>query len=205
MKRLLAAVATVALSIAPPAFAGLVFDYEQAGGTVVTDCAPGFPPQPLCAMIDANGEADDVPDVIPGQWLFHLQGQVLFFTGRGTFSVDDPSPANNDFLGTWTNVLFMPNAMGVAHSTFQWVVTGGTGLFAAGRGHGVSSGDVVVAPFAFDSQGQPLFAAACDRAAPGLGSYCDAGTFFIPEPPALLLLAIACAIATGARRRRGSA
>ena len=192
MKRFFPVVFAAALFVSP-AMAGIVFTYEQAGSTIPSDCAPGFPPQPLCSVIDATGIADDVPNVIPGQWLVTLHGQVLFFAGTGTFLFDDVSAANNDFLGTWTNVLFPPNATGIAHSTFEWIVTGGTGIFAGLSGFGTSSGDVVIAPAGFDSQGLPIFAAACPGAQPGLGSYCDRGSFTIPEPGTLLLLAAALA------------
>jgi len=196
MKPVLAAVAMfVFLFNAPHAIAGFVFSYEQAGSTIASDCPPGFPAQPLCTDIVATGDANDVPDVIPGHWIVQLQGRVLNFMGSGTFVFDDPSAADNDFFGTWTNVLFPPNASGVAHTTFEWVVTGGTGLFAGLTGRGSSVGDVVIVP-------APV--AACDRAQPGLGSFCDAGQFHIPEPGTLLLLAFAMTAALCARRRQRS-
>jgi hypothetical protein len=205
MKGLLLFAAAVALTLAALPAGAITFDYEQFGSTIATDCPGGVPPQPLCTMIDATGDANDVPDVIPGHWVVHLQGQVLFFMGAGTFSFDDPSPANNDFFGTWTNVLFPPDPVsGIAHSTFQSVVTGGTGIFAGGVGTGASEGDVVVAPFGFDQQGLPLFGAACDQAPPGLGSYCDRGRFVITEPASLPLLALALAVVIAARRRGGA-
>jgi hypothetical protein len=203
MKRLLLFAAAGASMLAVLPAGAITFDYEQFGSTIVTDCPGGVPPQPLCAMIDATGDANDVPDVIPGHWLVHLQGQILFFMGAGTFSFDDPSAANNDFSGTWTNVLFPPDPVsGFAHTTFQWVVTGGTVIFAGRVGTGASEGDVVVAPFGFDQQGLPLFNAACDQASPGLGSYCDRGRFVIAEPALLPLLGLALAAAMAARRRR---
>ena len=196
MKRALAAFAMfVCLSSVPHAIAGILFSYEQAGSTIANDCPPGFPPQPICADIVATGDANDVPDVIPGHWIVTLQGRVLNFVGSGTFLFDDPSPADNDFFGTWTNVLFPPDASGVAHTTFDWIVTGGTGIFAGLSGRGTSEGDVVIVP-------APV--AACDRAQPGLGSFCDAGQFHIPEPATLLLLGFAMAAAlSGRRRQRG--
>ena len=196
-------VAFAAALIASPAAAGIVFNYEQIGSTVPSDCAPGFPAQPLCTVIDATGIANDVPNVIPGEWQVTLHGQVLFFAGTGTFSFDDASSANNDFFGTWINVLFPPNASGVAHSTFEWIVTGGTGIFAGLSGFGTSVGDVVIAPAGFDSEGAPIFVAACPGAQPGIGSYCDSGRFVIPEPETLTLT-LAAALAAGItfRRRR---
>lgn len=196
MKRILAAVAVVVgLLNAQPALAAFIFSYEQAGGTIPSDCPLGFPPQPLCVDIVATGDANDVPDVIPGHWTVTLQGRVLNFLGSGTFLFDDPSPADNDFFGTWTNVLFPPNASGVAHTTFQWIVTGGTGIFAGLSGMGTSAGDVVIVPV-------PV--AACDRAQPGYGSYCDAGEFRIPEPETLLLALLAITAVLLTRRRRSS-
>ena len=194
-------IALVAALIASPAAAGIIFNYEQIGSTVPSDCPPGFPAQPLCSIIDATGIANDVSNVIPGEWSVTLHGQVLFFAGSGTFSFDDVSSANNDFFGTWTNVLFPPNASGIAHSTFEWIVTGGTGIFAGLSGFGTSMGDVVIAPAGFDLEGVPIFAAACPGAQPSLGSYCDRGLFVIPEPGTLLLLLAATfAAATGRRR-----
>jgi len=195
-------VALAAALIASPAAAGIVFNYEQIGSTIPSDCSPAFPAQPLCTIIDATGIANDVPNVIPGEWSVTLHGQVLFFAGTGTFSFDDVSSANNDFFGTWTNVLFPPNESGIAHSTFEWIVTGGTGIFAGLSGFGMSIGDVVVAPAGFDEQGVPIFVAACPVAQPGIGSYCDSGRFVIPEPGTLvLLLAAALAAAIGRRGR----
>ena len=189
-------IAFAAALIASPATAGIVFNYEQIGSTVPSDCPPGFPAQPLCSIIDATGIANDVPNGIPGEWSVTLHGQVLFFAGTGTFSFDDVSSADNDFFGTWTNVLFAPNASGIAHTTFEWTVTGGTGIFTGLSGFGTSMGDVVIAPAGFDTQGVPIFVAACPGAQPGVGSYCDSGRFVIPEPGTLMLL-LAAALAGG--------
>ena len=189
-------IALVAALIASPAAAGIVFNYAQIGSTVPSECPPGFPAPPLCNIIDATGIANDVPNAIPGEWSVTLHGQVLFFAGTGTFSFDDLSSANNDFFGTWTNVLFPPNASGLAHTTFEWTVTGGTGIFAGLSGVGTSMGDVVIAPAGFDSEGGPIFVAACPGAQPGIGSYCDSGRFVIPEPGTVMLL-LAAALAAG--------
>ena len=78
-------VALAAALISSPAAAGIVFNYEQIGSTSVSDCPPQFPAPPLCIIIDATGIANDIPDVIPGQWLVTLHGQVLFFQGSGNF------------------------------------------------------------------------------------------------------------------------
>ena len=188
-------IALVAALLASPATAGIVFNYQQIGSTIPSDCGPGFPAQPLCSIIDATGIANDVPNVIPGEWQVTLHGQVLFFAGSGTFSFDDMSSANNDVFGTWTNVLFPPNASGLAHTTFEWTVTGGTGIFAGLSGFGTSMGDVVIAPAGFDEQGNPIFIAACPGAQPGIGSYCDSGRFVIPEPGTLMLIFAAAAAA----------
>ena len=198
------ALALAAALIATPAAASIVFSYEQIGTTVPSTCAPSLPAPPLCNVIDATGIADDVPDVIPGTWSVTLHGQVLFFAGTGTFLFDDGSPGDNDFFGTWTNVLLPPNASGVAHSIFQWTVTGGSGIFAGMSGFGTSTGDVVIAPAGLDSQGNPIFVAACPGAEPGIGSYCDQGqfTFKVTEPATLLLL-IAVALVGSLRRRDG--
>lgn len=194
--------ALVAALTASPAGASIIFNYEQIGSTIPSDCPSGFPAQPLCSIIDATGIANDVPNAIPGEWSVTIHGQVLFFAGAGTFSFDDVSAANNDFFGTWTNVLFPPNASGVAHSTFEWTVSGGTGIFAGLSGFGTSMGDVVIAPAGLDSQGNPIFVAACPGAQAGIGSYCDRGLFVIPEPGTLTLLLAAGFGAAIARRRR---
>jgi len=195
-------IALAAALIAPPATAGIVFNYEQFGSTIVTDCPPQFPAPPLCMMVDVTGIANDVPNVIPGEWLVTIQGQVLFFKGAGTFLFDDVSPGNNDFFGTFTNVVGPPDPSGVSDNTLQWTVTGGTGIFAGGSGFGTSMGKVVTAPAGFDPQGMPIFVAACPEAQPGLGSYCDRGRFVIPEPGTLVLLLAALA---GVSWRRGRA
>ena len=204
MSRFLAIALAAALS-ASPAAAGIMFNYEQIGSTIPSDCPPGLPAPPLCNVIDATGVANDVPNVIPGEWLVTLHGQILFFAGTGTFSFDDVSAANNDFFGTWSNVLFPPSASGIAHTTFEWTVTGGTGIFAGLSGFGTSTGDVVIAPAGFDSQGVPIFVAACPGTQPGLGSYCDRGLFLIPEPGTLMLLLAAALAGVPWRRRSASA
>jgi hypothetical protein len=201
MKRLLA-ITVITLLFSSPAAASIVFSYQQSGSTIPTNCPPGFPAQPLCSIIDATGVANDTPDSIPGQWSVTLHGQVLFFEGTGTFLFDDGSAADNDFFGTWTNVLLPPDASGIAHSIFEWTVTGGTGLFAGMTGFGASMGDVVIAPAGFDPQGNPIFVAACPGAQPGIGSYCDQGQFTlkVPEPGTALLLT--AALLGGFWRRR---
>jgi hypothetical protein len=201
MTRLLT-IALTATLITSPAAAAIAFNYEQVGSTIASDCPLPFPAPPLCNIIDATGIANDVPDVIPGEWLVTLHGQVLFFAGAGTFLFDDVSPANNDFLGTWTNVLLPPNPSGVAHSIFEWTVTGGTGIFAGMTGFGMSEGDVVIAPAGFDAEGVPIFVAACPEARSGLGSYCDRGRFIIPEPSTLTLLLAGAVPAVAWRRGR---
>jgi len=52
--------ALAAALIASPAAAGIIFNYEQVGATVPSDCPPGFPAPPLCNIIDATGTANDV-------------------------------------------------------------------------------------------------------------------------------------------------
>ena len=202
MTRLFSVALVAALSASPAVAAPIVFSYEQVGSTIPTECGPGFPAPPLCNVIHATGIANDMLDTIPGQWSVTLDGQVLFFAGTGTFLFDDPSPANNDFFGSWTNQLLPPNALGIAHSIFEWTVTGGSGIFAGQSGFGFSEGDVVVAPAGFDPQGMPIFVAACSAAQPGIGSYCDSGRFVIPEPATITLLLGAALASIGPLRRR---
>ena len=158
-------------------------------------------PFPACVVLDVFGTANDVGDAIPGIWNYTAQGQVLFGLGSGNFMFDDVSAQNNDFFGTWTNVLMPPDlSTGIAESFFQYIVTGSSGNLPAGAtGVGASSLDVVVAPFAFDN-GVPIFAAACDGAPARIGSFCERGSFTIPEPNTLALLGVALLGLFGRRR-----
>jgi hypothetical protein len=180
----------------------LTFSFETIGFANPSDCTDPPLPVPQCAVLQVFGSANDVGNVIPGSWNFFAQGQVLFGLGSGTFLFDDPGAANNDFFGSWTNVLTPPDPVtGIAQSFFEYTVSGGFGIFAGATGFGMSSLDVVVAPFGFQD-GVPLFAAACPGAPARIGSFCERGTFTIDEPDTALLAALALvALAFGARSR----
>jgi hypothetical protein len=192
----------VLLAVSAPAGA-IAFDFESTGVTLPGDCA--FPPlpQPLCVEIAGGGSGNDVPDAIPGTWTTTLAGQILFFAGTGVFRYDDPSPADNDFFGTWTDVLGAPSPAGIARADFRYVVSGGSGMFAGRSGSGTSAIDVVIAPSGFDASGAPIFGAACPGGPSGIGAYCERGRFTIPEPPVLLLLLVAL-LGTIAGQRRAA-
>jgi hypothetical protein len=195
-------VLAVFLALPAPA-AAIAFDFESTGVTLPSDCVLPPLPQPLCVEIAGGGSGDDIPDALPGSWTTTLAGQVLFFVGTGTFHYDDPSPADNDFFGTWTDVLSAPSPEGVARADFRYVVSGGSGIFAGRQGTGTSVVDVVIAPSGFDATGAPIFGAACPGGPSGIGAYCERGRFVIAEPPALLLLLVAL-LATMAGRRRAA-
>ena len=202
MRRLLCIGATALLLVAAaPAYALVAFDFSGMGTVAALDCPPGFPPQPLCVDINGPGVANDVPDTIPGSWTTSLLGRILFFAGSGTFSYDDPSAANNDFFGTWQDVLGAPDASGIAQALFTYQVLGGSGIFAGLTGTGTSIVDVVVAPAGFDNAGLPIFASACAGGPSGVGAYCENGHFAIDEPATLALVSLT--LVAGALARRG--
>jgi len=169
----------------------LTFNFETIGFANPSDCTEPPVPFPACVVLEVFGTTNDVGDAIPGTWNYTAHGQVLFGLGSGTFIFDDASAQNNDFLGTSTNVLTQPDPdTGIAQSFFQYVVTGGSGIFSGASGFGTSSLDVVVAPFGFDN-GVPIFAAACPGAPARIGSFCERGSFTIPEPSTAALLGVA--------------
>lgn len=202
MKRLLSVALTTGLLLAAPPAWSIAFDFTSTGQVVASDCGFPLPPQPLCVDIAGPAQANDVPDAIPGSWVTTLAGQVLFFVGNGTFYYDDPSVANNDFFGTWHDVLGAPDASGIAQADFTYVVLGGSGIFAGLTGSGTSIVHVVVAPAGFDPNGAPIFAAACPGSPAGIGGFCESGHFDITEPQTAALLALAAFALRLASRRR---
>ena len=205
MRRLLCiAGAAVLLVAAGPASAVIAFDFSGMGTVAALDCPPPLPSQPLCVDINGPGVANDVPDAIPGSWLTSLVGRILFFAGSGTFYYDDPSAANNDFFGTWQDVLGAPDASGIAQASFTYQVLGGSGIFAGASGTGTSIVDVVVAPAGFDNAGLPIFAAACAGGPSGIGAYCENGHFAIDEPGMLELVSLTLVAGALSRRLRKS-
>lgn len=203
MSRRLRLWSLVLVLLASPA-SGFGFEFEDFGFAVPSDCNNGIP-FPACAVIDVFAStANDLPDTIPGNWTFSEHGQVLFGQGAGMFLFDDPGPTNNDFFGTWTNVLSPPDGNGVSTSVFHYTVTGGSGMFAGLAGAGESDLTVVTAPVLGTSD---VFVAACGAVAPGLGGFCERGAFVIPVPPTIALSVaglalLAGAVARGRRPRR---
>jgi hypothetical protein len=201
MKSAWCVIALTTALVTPSTFA-LTFNFETIGFTIPSDCTDPPVPLPACAVLDVFGTTNDIGDFIPGTWDYTAHGQVLFGMGSGTFLFDDPSAADNDFFGTWSNVLTPPDAAtGIAQSFFEYDITGGRGIFIGASGSGTSSLDVVVAPFDV-VDGIPLFAAACPGAPARIGSFCERGTFSIPEPHPLALTASALLIALSAQKRR---
>jgi hypothetical protein len=205
MRPILTAFAAIALLAAPSASA-ISFDFEDTGTIAVTDCVTPAVPPPACLVLDGLATANDVPDIIPGIWQWSAHGQVLFGVGTGTEDFLDPSPANNSFSTTWTNVVGLPDPLtGIARADFQYLVVASHGLFAGNTGTGTSVVDVVVAPFAFTPEGVPQFGPACEGGPAGFGAFCERGSFLIPEPGARPLAIVALAIAwlaAGNRARR---
>ena len=73
------AIALAAALSASPAAAGIMFNYEQIGSTIPSNCPPGFPAPPLCNVIDATGVANDVLNVIPGRMVGHASRPSFVF------------------------------------------------------------------------------------------------------------------------------
>jgi len=170
---------------------GLTFNYIDTGVVVGSDCVVPPLPQPACAVIDVLGSFNDVPDLIPGDWVGRLHGQIVAGVGSGTIHLDDVSANNNDLFGTFSAVILPPDLSGISSAIFDYVVTSGTGMFSGFTGFGHSMATVVTAPAEIGPQG-PVFVAACPLVAPAYRSFCDAGTFTVPEPSSFVLCALGC-------------
>jgi hypothetical protein len=177
----MAAVAALCLSASASAATSFTFVNEGVALPAIPPAANACPPPPALPLncdITALGKAETVSGDMFSPWSFTSVFQIgNAFAVTGTFLFDDPSPANNDFFGTITG-LFNPNTFS---SVIDYVVTGGSGAFASGRGLG--SGVVQIIP---SESGPP--------------TYVERGQFSIPEPAAAGLLA-AAALLIGALRR----
>lgn len=172
-----AASALVMLASAPATAA--TFTFENNGGvgpSVFVGLPPGSPvtaprpcPPPPALPINCDLTAIGAAQVTGGDdfgpWMFASVFSIAdTFHVTGWFSFIDPTPAHNSFFGTLSGA-FNP---AVFQSAFDYIVTGGTGAFASGRGFG--SGLVQVFP--------------TER---GFG-YAERGQFTVPEPGTLALM-----------------
>jgi hypothetical protein len=175
--------AAAVLCMSASAWAATSFTFVNEGVALpavppASNACPPPPALPLNCDITALGKAETVSGDLFSPWNFSSVFQIgNAFAVSGTFLFDDPSPANNDFFGTITG-LFNPNTFS---SVIDYVVTGGSGVFASGRGLG--SGVVQIIP----SQSGPP-------------TYVERGQFSIPEPATVGMLA-AAALLIGALRR----
>lgn len=179
--KLLAAAAAFCLSASAWAAASFTFVNEGVALPAIPPSANACPPPPALPLncdITALGAAETVSGDLFSPWLFSSVFQIGdAFAVTGTFLFDDPGPSNNDFFGTITG-LFNPNTFS---SAIDYVITGGSGAFASGRGLG--SGLVQIIP---STSGPP--------------TYIERGQFSVPEPATAGLLA-AAALLIGALRR----
>lgn len=174
----------VALLLSGAAHAAVSFTFVNEGVALPSippapNPCPPPPALPLSCDITALGLAQTISGDLFSPWQFLSVFQISnAFAVTGTFLFDDPSPANNDFFGTITG-LFDVNTFS---SMIDYVVTGGSGVFASARGYG--SGRVQIIP---SNDGPP--------------TYVERGQFSIPEPTTTGLLLVA-GLLVGALRRR---
>jgi hypothetical protein len=187
------AIAAVAVASLLSPVSAATFTFENNGGvgpTVIVGNPPGSPvtaPRP-CPMppalpincdLTALGNATVTSGDMVGPWLFSSVFSIAdSFQVTGWFSFFDPTPAGNSFSGTLSGA-FNP---AVFQSAFDYVVTGGSGAFAIGRGLG--SGIVQVFP-----------------TSSGFG-YFEQGQFTVPEPGTLALM-LSALLCLRVMRRRG--
>lgn len=174
----------VSLLLSGAAHAAVSFTFVNEGVALpaippAQNPCPPPPALPLSCDITALGQAQTTSGDMFSPWQFLSVFQISdVFAITGTFSFDDPSPANNDFFGTITG-LFDATTFS---SMIDYVVTGGSGVFASARGYGSGHVQIVLS-----SDGPP--------------TYVERGQFSIPEPSAVGLL-IAFGMIAGLLRRR---
>jgi hypothetical protein len=178
------AIALLALGLASasPVNADILSITTTGFVTPSATCPP--PPSPAFdCLLTASGTGIDALGTF-GPWTFSSPFMLFSanpvsateFHNGGTFSYDDSSPSNNDFFGTFSGVFDLATFTAI----HTYVVTGGTGEFAVGRGFG--TGIVQVNPLDL--------------------TYVERVSFAIPVPSTLVLLPLAVVVCTFARSRR---
>jgi len=173
-----------ALLLSGPAAAAVSFTVVNEGVALpamppAPNPCPPPPALPISCDITALGQAQTIAGDMFSPWQFLSVFQISdVFAITGMFAFDDPSSANNDFFGTITG-LFDPDTFS---SMIDYVVTGGSGVFASARGFG--TGRVQIIP---SNEGPP--------------TYVERGQFSIPEPSTVGLL-LGVTLVIGALRRR---
>jgi len=172
-----------ALLLSGPAAAAASFTFFNEGVALpaippAPNPCPPPPALPLSCDITALGQAETIAGDMFSPWQFQSVFQISgVFAITGMFAFDDPSSANNDFFGTITG-LFDPSTFS---SMIDYVVTGGSGVFASARGFGSGRVQIILS-----DEGPP--------------TYVERGRFSIPEPSAVALL-LGALLVIGASRR----
>jgi hypothetical protein len=179
------AILALTLAGAPAANADTILSITSTGSVAFSPGCPPPPSPPFDCPLTATGTAVDATGTF-GPWNFSSPFTLFsadpvsatVFRNGGTFHYDDPSPANNDFFGTFTGQIDLATFSSI-HTYF---ITGGSGAFAGASGFG--TGSVQVNPLDF--------------------TYIETARFLIPLPSTLALLAIAVVAFAGsaARKRR---
>jgi len=167
--------------LASPAWSGIVISVTGSGQVLPGVDCPLPPALPLDCELTATGTYLDTTGIY-GPWIFTSpfmtfsanQPSPTQFLNAGTFVYDDPSPANNDFFGSFTGV-FDASTFIALHS---YVITGGAGVFAGASGTG--TGSVQINPYL---------------------TYVETTRFHVPEIGTLALL-LAGLVAVFVERRR---
>ena len=173
---------------AADANAGTVIDFTAAGIVLPgADCPPP-PAVPYDCTLTALGTYTDSGGVL-GPWSSTQVFSVFtvdpisseLLRNAGVWSLDDTSAANNDLFGTFTGFF---NQTTFA-ATLNYVIVGGSGVFAGATGSGQGQVQVLVGAQGFE--------------------FTESGRFVIPLPGTLSLLGIA-ALPVGLllRRRRAA-
>ena len=185
-KSLAVAFLVLAAAFASPrdAHAAIVIDYTAAGAVLPgADCPPP-PALPNDCTLTALATYTDASGAF-GPWASTSTFTVFtadpigpnVLRNAGTWYLDDTSPGNNDLFGTFTGFVDQVTFM----ATLNYVVNGGTGVFAGMPGVGLGNVQVALGPQGF--------------------TFTETGRFVIPSPGTLALLGIAAAAAFVRSRR----